>query len=83
MPLLQPMPQFKSTSAAQFMHSAIEHAARIMALQSWEEVLMVMLTCAFDVSQDQPLRKNLVMAGFVSSCVKITLYCTNLLKQIY
>ncbi len=44
---------------------------------------MVMLTCAFDVSQDQPLRKNLVMAGFVSSCVKITLYCTNLLKQIY
>jgi len=27
---------------------------------------MVMLTCAFDVSKDQPLQKNLVMAGFVS-----------------
>ena len=37
-----------------------------MSLQSWEEVLMVMLTVAFDVSQDQPLRKHLVMAGFVS-----------------
>jgi hypothetical protein len=47
-------------------YSAIEHVARIVSLQCWQEVLMVMLTCAFDVSQDQPLRKFLVMAGFVS-----------------
>jgi hypothetical protein len=48
------------------MESAIEHIAGICCLSRWEGVLMVMLTAAFDVSQDQPGRTFLAMAGFVS-----------------
>lgn len=52
---------------ASSVHSVIEHVARICSLHSWEEVLMVMLTVALDVSEPQPNRTFLVMAGFVSS----------------
>lgn len=48
---------------------AIESIARMAAgsVYEWRDALMVMLQTAFDVSQDQPYRRFLVMAGFVSS----------------
>jgi hypothetical protein len=50
-------------------YSAIEHIARICSLSCWKDVLMAMLTTAFDCSQDKQ-RKYFVMAGFVSSAAE-------------
>jgi hypothetical protein len=47
-------------------YSAIEHVGRIVCPGNWERALMAMLTTAFDISVDQPAKRFLVMAGFVS-----------------
>lgn len=48
------------------MYSAIEHFARICVASDWKAVNMVMLTAAFDCSQDKE-EKYFIMAGFASS----------------
>jgi hypothetical protein len=49
------------------MSSTIEHVARVCSLSNWRGVVMAMLTGAFAVSVQQPEKRFLVMAGFISS----------------
>ena len=48
------------------MYSVIEHLSCVLSLANWEGVPLTMLTTAFDVSEQQPERRYLVMAGFIS-----------------